>query len=138
MRAAPTIIMVDDTEALRRIMARALVRAGYWVLEAESGGEALALLDHEGRVDLLITDIDLPEINGVRLAIEFRARRPAVQVLYTSGATSNGAPGAFLPKPFTLQQLLDHVKDLVGPGLLGATWSSPGSAEAANGKRQGR
>jgi CheY-like chemotaxis protein len=120
MRTVPTIIVADDNEGLRRNLVRALVRAGYWVLEAQNCCEALALLDHEGTVDLLVADIDLPEMNGLALAADFRARSPGVQVLFTSGSRLEGASGAVLYKPFTEQELLEQVKELVGLGLLGA------------------
>jgi DNA-binding response OmpR family regulator len=99
---------------------RALVRAGYWVLEAQTCGEALAMLDHEGKVDLLVAGVDLPEMSGVALAGEFKARSPGVQVLFTSRSPSGGAGPGMLSRPFTVQELLDQVRELVGLGLLGS------------------
>jgi DNA-binding NtrC family response regulator len=120
MRTAPTIIVAGDTEAPRRTLVRALVRAGYWVLEAQTCGEALAMLDHEGKVDLLVAGVDLPEMSGVALAGEFKARNPGVQVLFTSSGPSEGASAGTSSRPLTVQELLDQVRDLVGLGLLGS------------------
>lgn len=117
------ILVVDDDPALRSLVRRVLERHGYHVLEASSGAEALAVSADAGRpIDILLTDVVMPEMSGPQLAVRFLQQRPTVPVLYMSGYTDNeverhgiaesGAP--FLQKPFTpdtLARKLRHVLD---------------------------
>ena len=136
VRGAETILLVEDEPAVRRLVSQMLQLTGYTVLEAASGPEALGLMDHVGHpVDLLLTDIVMPFMNGGTLAQRLSRRHPKMRVLFTSGymddtvvqeVVSMGAQ--FLPKPFTpgvltqkVREVLDHPWD----GLLFEALSTP-------------
>jgi PAS domain S-box-containing protein len=124
--AAPgvaTILLVDDEPMLREIGETILADAGYRVIVAEDGAEALArLAELDGTsIDLLLTDVIMPGMNGVQLAAEVERLRPGTRVLLCSGytrdafAASGGLPSgvAFLSKPYTLAMLLEKVAELL-------------------------
>jgi len=105
-----TICFVEDEESVRRLIRLVLETQGYTVIAAESGAEALAqAADHGGKIDLLLTDVVMPGMNGRELVERFRRRWPLVHVLYMSGYTGDAvirygvetAADAFLQKPFT-------------------------------------
>lgn len=109
-----TILVVEDDRAIRELAGRALSSRGYAVLLAEDGAAALAILmGGRAAVDLLITDVVMPGMNGHDLAARVRAVRPGIRVLFTSGFThghrimagGTGDREAFLPKPFTAEGL---------------------------------
>ena len=115
-----TILLVDDEPPVRRVTERVLTRWGYQVLTAASGAEALALAEHHrGRIDLLISDLSMPEMNGHELAVALRARRPEISVLFLSGQSPGSAsatPGSdepFLQKPFTVEELTAKVREVL-------------------------
>ncbi|GAA4609468.1 signal transduction histidine kinase [Actinoplanes octamycinicus] len=114
-----TILMVEDEDDLRVITGRILTRAGYHVLTASGGEQALHLADtHPGPIDLLLTDVIMPEMTGNQVAARIEATRPGIPVLYMSGyAEPVLAENGTLPegvtiieKPFTSAQLLDHIR----------------------------
>jgi CheY-like chemotaxis protein len=114
-----TILLVEDEPGVRAFVAQVLQNAGYGVLTAENGLDALALAEgYDGRIDLLFTDVVMPGLNGRALAERLRASRPEMPVLYTSGYTDDvvirtgvvTAGAAFLEKPFTPQSLLERVR----------------------------
>jgi two-component system cell cycle sensor histidine kinase/response regulator CckA len=116
---AGTILLVEDEEAVRAFASRALASRGYTVLEAGSGVEALEVMaEHGGTVDLVVSDVVMPEMNGPTLLGELRKTNPAIKVIFVSGyaeeAFKNDLPEgqafAFLPKPFSLKQLIEAVK----------------------------
>lgn len=80
-----TILLVDDDDAVRSVAATMLAEIGYTVREADSGENALALLDHDREVDVLMTDLVMPEMNGSQLAALARERLPDLTVLFVSG-----------------------------------------------------
>lgn len=98
-----SVLVVDDETAVRGLVKSALERAGLRVLEAQDGIEALRVLDTQ-KPDLLLSDIVMPRMDGVRLAIEVAQRAPDVPILLMSGFTSEPGPAAqakdFLRKPF--------------------------------------
>ena len=105
-----TILVTEDEPQVATIIHRILQAKGYSVLTAGNGKEALAVsAGHAGRIDLLVTDVIMPELGGVELAEQLRRTRPATRVLYISGYTSSEmdrrgvlrAGSAFLQKPFT-------------------------------------
>jgi two-component system cell cycle sensor histidine kinase/response regulator CckA len=109
-----------DDPAVRRLTCKALERAGYQVLRASDGLEALGLITALGEyVDLLITDVVMPRMGGRELARELRIRYENLPVLYISGyprEDSEGTPavrGEYLQKPFTGSQLLRAVAGIV-------------------------
>ncbi|MGA7389120.1 MAG: response regulator [Pseudolabrys sp.] len=113
-----TILLVEDEEGLRALNARGLASRGYTVLEAGNGVEAIEAFDKHGHVDLVVSDVVMPEMDGPTLLKELRRRDPNVKIIFVSGyaeeAFSKNLPGqeqyAFLAKPFTLKQLVGEVK----------------------------
>ncbi len=124
--AAPvreTILLVEDEPGIRALVRKILRRENYNVIEAGSAEEALAMASAaEGRIDLLVTDVMLPEASGRDLAESIRESRQDLRVLYISGYTDDDAvrsgaipPGSkFLQKPFTLGALVGKVKESLG------------------------
>ena len=105
-----TVLVVDDQDAVRDVIKLSLESAGYRVLEAATPSEALALARDAGaEVDLLVTDVVLPEMDAFELASRITCELPAVRVLYTSGYTDAAAEGPFIQKPFTPAQLIEKV-----------------------------
>jgi two-component system cell cycle sensor histidine kinase/response regulator CckA len=111
---------VEDEPAVRSLFSGALTRAGYEVIEARNGAEGVAAFDRaEGRVKLLLTDLNMPLLSGSDLARELRARQPDLRLLFVSGymtAAPSGTGGAFLGKPFVREDLLQAVRAVLdGP-----------------------
>jgi two-component system cell cycle sensor histidine kinase/response regulator CckA len=118
-----TILVVEDEAGIRALVRKILRRQGYEVLEAANGQDALALCrEHPKRVDLLITDVLMPQMGGRELVERLQTQGHDMKVLYVSGYTDDTTiysadlpPGtAFLQKPFTLGSLLDKVKEVLG------------------------
>jgi two-component system cell cycle sensor histidine kinase/response regulator CckA len=116
-----TILLVEDEEGLRALNARGLSSRGYTVLEAGNGVEAIEAFDKHGHVDLVVSDVVMPEMDGPTLLKELRRRDPSVKIIFVSGyaeeAFSKNLPDqeqyAFLAKPFTLKQLVAEVKKTI-------------------------
>ncbi len=115
-----TVLLVEDEDAVREIVRRVLERQGYHVLEASSGPRALAVAATWARhIDLLLTDVIMPEMNGPQLAAQLLALRPGLRVLYASGyaadalgPTGLGTPDvALIQKPFTPAELSRRVRE---------------------------
>jgi two-component system cell cycle sensor histidine kinase/response regulator CckA len=114
-----TILLVEDEEGLRALNARGLKSRGYTVVEASNGVEAIEALEAgDAHIDLVVSDVMMPEMDGPTLFKELRQRRPDIRVIFVSGyaedAFQKSLPDAgqfdFLPKPFTLKQLVAQVK----------------------------
>jgi len=114
-----TILLAEDEEVVRAIAMKTLVRAGYRVLEARTGVEALEVARaHGGPIHLLLTDVVMPKMGGKQLAQELALERPTMSVLFVSGYTDNTVVQhgvldqgvAFLQKPFTPSILVDRVR----------------------------
>ncbi len=114
-----TVLLVEDEEAVRSFASRALGTRGYKVLEASSGVEALEIMDREnGHVDLVVSDVVMPEMDGPTLLRHLRQRNPNIRIIFMSGYAEeafrkNLGPDenfVFLPKPFTLKKLAETVK----------------------------
>jgi CheY-like chemotaxis protein len=121
-RASETILLVEDEVSVRRLVERVLRPLGYTVLVASSGMEALALAeDHVGVIDLLLTDLVLPGMDGCELTKRLVSARPKLKVMYMSGYSAevglrlgtDGAPAAFIEKPFTLAEFLRRVRGVL-------------------------
>src|SRR5438874_32077 len=119
-----TILLVEDEDGLRSLNARGLRSRGYTVLEAGNGIEAIRVLEsHGGDVDLVVSDVVMPEMDGPTLLKELRSRNPNLKIILVSGyaedAFEKSLPEnqqfAFLPKPFTLSQLVAAVKETMTP-----------------------
>jgi two-component system cell cycle sensor histidine kinase/response regulator CckA len=119
-----TILLVEDEEGLRSLNARGLRSRGYSVIEASNGIEAMEALEQEdGAVDLVVSDVVMPEMDGPTLLKAMRARNPNLKIIFVSGyaedAFEKSLPEnqqfAFLPKPFTLSQLVAAVKETMMP-----------------------
>ena len=115
--AAPllSILIVDDDPMVREATAWMLSDAGHDVHEAADGLAALDYLVNEGPVDLLITDINMPRMDGLELAQETKARWPALPVLLVSGRPQPTGTQAFMPKPFGWDALMKAVARVVEP-----------------------
>ncbi|MCK6418482.1 MAG: PAS domain S-box protein [Alphaproteobacteria bacterium] len=115
------ILLVEDEDAVRTFAARALTNKGYEVLAAENGQSALAILESQGskKLDLLVTDVVMPGMDGQALAQKIRAVHPEMKIIFISGYTEDklkdtmGKGIYFLPKPFSLKQLAAKVKDVL-------------------------
>ena len=121
-RGAETVLLVEDEESVRALSARILERHGYAVLEARNGREALAMVQrHIGPIDLLLTDVVMPEMGGKQLAEALLARDASLRVLFMSGYTDGEISRrgdldpctAFLQKPFTAKSLLARVREVL-------------------------
>jgi two-component system cell cycle sensor histidine kinase/response regulator CckA len=115
-----TVLLVEDEEGLRALNARGLSSRGYTVLTAGNGVEALEELErNEGKVDIVVSDVVMPEMDGPTLLKEMRKTNPDLKIIFVSGYAEEafqknlpaGGQFAFLPKPFTLKQLVAAVKD---------------------------
>jgi PAS domain S-box-containing protein len=121
-----TIVIVEDESSVRAIMRRILTGAGYTVLEASHGRDALRLvaeLADRGGVDLVVTDVVMPEMSGREFAQALAARHPGIRLLFMSGYTDDEIlrrglqipDVAFLEKPFTAERLLAVLRAAVAP-----------------------
>jgi two-component system, cell cycle sensor histidine kinase and response regulator CckA len=115
-----TILLVEDEEGLRALNARGLASRGYTVLQAGNGVEAIDVLEKtDGKIDLVVSDVVMPEMDGPTLLRELRTRDPGLKIIFVSGYAEDAfqkhlpADGQFdfLPKPFTLKQLVAKVKE---------------------------
>jgi two-component system, cell cycle sensor histidine kinase and response regulator CckA len=122
-----TVILVEDDDAVRMFGARALRNKGYRVIEAKSGETALDLIEETTeKIDLLITDVVMPQMDGPALIREVRRIDPAIRVIFISGYTEDsfrqrlGSDSEihFLAKPFSLKQLAIKVKDVLGENVM--------------------
>jgi two-component system cell cycle sensor histidine kinase/response regulator CckA len=118
-----TVLLVEDEAPVRKFCARALRNKGYRVIEAESGEEALRMIRHaQERIDLLVTDVVMPRLDGPALVREVREIRSNIKVIFISGYAEDAFRQRldrdsnidFLSKPFSLQQLAIKVKEVIG------------------------
>jgi two-component system OmpR family response regulator len=109
-----TILVVDDDRALRTLAATALRSAGYRVITAGDGDEALHAIEGT-QVRLIVSDVAMPGLDGRELAHALWERRRHIPILYMSAHPQQPAllPGAFLPKPFRFDDLITQVRELL-------------------------
>jgi CheY-like chemotaxis protein len=119
-RGSETILVVEDEDAVRNLIASVLQKQGYTLLLAKNGGEALVVSErHPGTINLMVTDVVMPSMGGSELAIRLKPLRPDTKVLFMSGYTDSGIvhhgilnPNtAFIEKPFALAALARKVRD---------------------------
>lgn len=118
---AKTILVADTDAPILRLVAQVLRKAGYNVLAANSADSALRAFDRRQEpLDLLITDVALPSLDGKELARRIGARQPGLPVLFLSGQTTAAGPPkharALLAKPFSVSSLLETVRKLIEEG----------------------
>ena len=115
----PTVLVVDDEPMLREMVALMLENDGFSVLTAGSGPDAIDLSrSHRGEIDLLVSDVRMPMMDGCTLANHLQAENPALPVLLISGYCENEVRRSrfpILPKPFSMKSLLGVVRDLLKP-----------------------
>jgi PAS domain S-box-containing protein len=142
-RGKETILLVEDEVTLRRLASQYLEMQGYKILEAQDGAAALQIVSgHQGPIDLLLTDVIMPGMNGRQLARHVAAQLPDIRVLYMSGYAENAishngmldAGINLLQKPFGLPALKDKVREILDsepiPQQAGATRASDVAALA--------
>jgi two-component system cell cycle sensor histidine kinase/response regulator CckA len=122
LSGSATVLLVEDEDAVRMGGVRALTSRGYSVHEASSGVEALEVFDSlDGKVDIVVSDVVMPEMDGPTLLRELRKRQPNVKFVFVSGYAEDAfarnlpedAQFGFLPKPFSLKQLATVVKEVL-------------------------
>jgi PAS domain S-box-containing protein len=119
-RGSETILLVEDNDMVLAAVRRTLTRAGYRVLEAKNGTKAIQVYDQNaGAIDLVITDLVMPEMGGYDLERVLRSRDPGVRVLFISGYSKESLArpatvpegSVYLAKPFTAEELCTHVRE---------------------------
>ena len=117
-----TILLVEDEEAVRNLVRRVLVGAGYRVLAADNGGEALLICEREqGPIDMILTDVIMPHMSGRELVDRLSTLRPDLKVLFASGYTSDalehhgvrGDGPHFIAKPFNVSEIRRKVREVL-------------------------
>jgi CheY-like chemotaxis protein len=119
-RGSETVLLVEDEDAVRLLASRVLVEQGYTVLEARNGREALGVLDRpEHGIQLVLTDVVMPDMGGVELVEHLRGHHPDIRVVYMSGYTEGdklqsavrNSPYPFLQKPFSPGNLAVRIRE---------------------------
>jgi len=115
-----TILVVDDEEAIRRMMAKMLGNSGYTVLNASSAVEALSVCEEKSTtLQLVVTDVAMPGMNGFDLAEQIAERWPTIRVLFMSGCANDLSirrqlyERPLLAKPFTRDELANKIRELL-------------------------
>jgi CheY-like chemotaxis protein len=125
--SAMTVLVVEDDEQVLHLAAAALKSQGYAVLQAQHPEEALKLFKKRGKdIDILLTDVIMPQLSGTRLAARLRENRPDLKVLFMSGHAQSGEKdvlpqdlhSGFIQKPFTTQNLLDKIDQVLAQGTI--------------------
>ena len=126
---AETVLLVEDDDKVRQFVSTVLQRHGYQVHAAETPARALLLADQvQGPIDLLLTDMSMPGLNGAQLAAQFSVKRPEAAILFMSGYADHDMPQrdssshayALLEKPFTSLVLLQKVRAVLDGAAVGS------------------
>jgi DNA-binding NtrC family response regulator len=113
------VLLVDDNDSVRRIARAFMESAGYEVIEAANATDAVVCARKHGPIGVLVTDIPMPDVDGIELVAWLSPLCPSLRVLYTSGydRTSIGQTDAgFLQKPYSCEELVDAVNALMATG----------------------
>jgi len=112
-----TILVVEDGESVRKMICAMLSQVGYQCLEAADGHEALLVLGGMRNINLVLTDLMMPGMNGAELARQISKEYPEIRIIFMSGysedpviQTSGGGSGLFLAKPFTASALAERIR----------------------------
>ncbi|WP_221792603.1 hybrid sensor histidine kinase/response regulator [Aquisediminimonas sediminicola] len=115
-----TVLVIEDEDMVRAVAERALARHGYTVLTASNGEEAIEIAERDEQIDLIVSDVVMPGMDGPTTVRRIRQQRPEVPVLFMSGYAEeqlresiNIEDVSFLPKPFSVQQLIEAVGRIV-------------------------
>jgi CheY-like chemotaxis protein len=127
-----TVLVVEDEVLVRSLAKQVLIEAGYTVLEASDGREALEVIEEESRIDLVVTDVVMPRMSGLELAEALREGYPAMPLVFMSGyphpRRGSGGPRAasvpVLAKPFSTEALLQEVRLVLDSATTVTTTSS--------------
>jgi CheY-like chemotaxis protein len=110
------VLLVDDEAAIRMLFAASLRRDGYHVIEAANGSEAIDAAKIAERIDLVVTDIRMPKMDGIAMANELRALQPSIRIVFVSGypvdVESLGPNSCMLAKPFLRTDIMNAVHQL--------------------------
>jgi len=126
LKGSETILVVEDSETLLKLTQKMLESYGYKILAAQSGNEAIQILNgHDGTIHLLLTDVVMPDMNGRELAEKIQSESPKVQVLYMSGYTDDTISKhgvlyddvEFIEKPFSAKDLGLKVREVLNQGI---------------------
>ena len=120
--AGETVLVVEDDATVRGLVLEVLQELGYMAIEASDGASGLRALHSNRRIDLLITDVGLPGLNGRQLAEQGRARRPDLRILFITGYAENAAFGTghldgdmqMMTKPFAVDELATRIREILG------------------------
>ena len=117
----PVVLVVEDEVRVQMLVMEVLEDLGVEALEANEAGAALDILKADARIQLLVTDVGLPGMNGRQLAEAARALRPELKILFVTGYADKAAAGEFdgqgmdmITKPFALETLSDKVSEMLG------------------------
>ena len=121
LKGSETILLVEDEPSLRKLAESILQANGYEVLVASSGQDAIAKVEQRSGIQLMLTDIVMPGMDGQRLAQEIMRRQPSIRPIFMSGYSEhavlesilNDSAAAFLQKPFTPAQLLEKIREVL-------------------------
>ncbi len=138
VRGTERILLVEDDQAVRTVTEKALRRFGYEVVSADSGREALRLVDSLQGVDLLLTDIMMPGMNGVEVAARIAESCPGIRIFFMSGYADQDlirqgllTPGTrFLQKPFSPIELASQIRSALDDSRSG----KPGEGQGSGGR----
>jgi CheY-like chemotaxis protein len=120
--AGETVLVIEDEPVVRGLIVEVLSDLGYTALEAADGPKGLEILQSRRRIDLLVTDVGLPGLNGRQVADAGRTIRPRLKVLFMTGYAENAAiasgflePGMqMITKPFAMEVLASRIRDMIG------------------------
>jgi CheY-like chemotaxis protein len=146
LRGSETVLLVEDDPAVRALARQVLLRYGYQVLEAPVPSQAILIAKrHAGPIDLLLTDVVMPEMPGPEVARRLQEIRPEIRVLYMSGYAEEsmigdgviGRGSNFLQKPFGPATLAEKLRDMLDGDTSGVRRpaTSSAAADASSGKR---